>query len=173
MAMVHEPLRIFPDYSLEPQDILLMLLTKHVNHVYHVHRDINKLEMNNLSLSGRQGLGRPQDSCFLIAWIWYKQLDNEEQRINTKVVRRHLLKILPVESSKSGFLRNQIHRLRSRYRFWYMFPNDSLIWILHFVVAGWVHKLRNYANRPNRNNVDETQHIVFADSGFSHGISCQ
>ena len=103
MGMLHPSLRVFPDYSMDPQDILLMLLTKEVEGSY----------TENERRSHVDAIRR---KCLRTAANWLPQLEDEENRINPKSVRRHILKIVPLTPPEprdplDGLIRSLTYRV--------------------------------------------------------------
>ena len=95
MGMLHPSLRIFPDYSMCLQDILLELLTRQVvvactKSKRHgaIYEEENLREENRI-----------REDCVRTAANWFPLLEDDENMISPKSVRRHILKIAPFNLS--------------------------------------------------------------------------
>jgi len=138
MGMVRPSLRVFPDYSMNSQDILLMLLDKHVGAAY----DDNHNDMDTYGpyIQGQQDdiheeypegptIGDFRRDCIDLAASWLPQLEDDENRISSKSVRSHLLSILPLGPPILDY------RFGRKWQFkaylWYKIPNRrSMRWRL-------------------------------------------
>lgn len=127
MAMFGKPLRIFPDYSMQLQDVMLGILRKQVEYTY---RDVKGRKMNDLDVRDKQRLEGKEMGCFLTAYTWCRQLDNETNPIDLRTVRHHLLQIMEANSPSSSSPLKRVRWLKSRFRLWYMISNPGCRWSL-------------------------------------------
>jgi hypothetical protein len=127
MGLVRPSLRILPDYSMQPQDVLLTLLTRVV---YVKFAEIND---SNDSNSLRKQYRR---DCIYVAWHWLRQLEDAKSTIDRKSVRHHLLKILPPDPPK---FRSSIGRTwQLKCYLWYEIPDNPRSKRWQLVRAGHV-----------------------------------
>lgn len=89
MGMIHPSLRILADYSMRPQDILLMLLPRIVESAYAQRRLYSDSPLDSKSLNRSE-----QRSCMHLTRSWVEVLENDVYEINRRSVRHHLLTIL-------------------------------------------------------------------------------
>ena len=87
MGMLEPSLRVFPDYSMHPQEILLEILNKEFADVSaRVSADPNEDEP----------MWSIRDHCFKVAAQWLPQLEDNEHKINLRKVVRHIFSIVPI-----------------------------------------------------------------------------
>jgi hypothetical protein len=113
MGILHPSLRILPDYSMRPHDVLLMLLPKIVESI---------CASNGLCQYdplGSKGLDREyQVRCMQAARYWEFILEYDADKISRRSTRRHLLDILlPLDPPKFGCRIGKVCLLK--YRMWY------------------------------------------------------
>jgi len=98
MGMIQPSLRVFPDYSMHPQDILLELLNKQIAVIADSQpSSLDQLEMKHETVQAiREG-------CISMAAFWLSQLEDNEHRINRRIVRRHILSLVPLDLQDYGY----------------------------------------------------------------------
>jgi len=110
MGMIRPSLRIFPDYSLQPQEILLILLTREAEGYR----------------TGSQGW-LPRDDFVNTASQWFSQLGGYKNGINPRSVRRHLFELIPVWPPKFHCEHRKAWQLKLF--LWWSIPNHrSMLW---------------------------------------------
>jgi hypothetical protein len=109
-GMVHPSLRITPDYSMQPEEVLLMLLPKIVEGEYN-----SMMSHWNSSKS----MGRlEQTQCIRTARRWMESLEHDVHKISRRSVRHHLLNsLLTLDPPKFGCKTGKVCLLK--YRVWY------------------------------------------------------
>lgn len=113
MGMLRPSLRILPDYSMQPQDVLLMLLPKIVEAV----SSSAKWDFPS-GLESRSTNRGNQEYCMMTVWCWIDMFDNSVHKISQRLVRRHLLKILlSLDPPKFGCRTGKVCLLK--YRMWH------------------------------------------------------
>ncbi len=123
MGLVSPGLRIFPDYSMQLQDILLLLAGKQMKHSFD--RSIGTLSIYELE--------EARKDCVRAAAKWSQQLDNDKNKIDPQSVRHALQKILSVDTTLSLC---QIElEWQLRFYIWYKIPNKRS-WAWQLVHAG-------------------------------------
>ena len=99
MGMLDPSFRILPDYSMQPEDILLMILPKIVRSI----QASNKLYWDD-SRSVEEWNRMDQISCMQTVQCWMEILQSDAHRIRPRLVRHHLFNILlPLDAPKSGY----------------------------------------------------------------------
>ena len=98
MGMIGPSLRVFPDYSMHPQDILLELLNKEIAVIDRSHPSgLDQLEKKHGKVLAIR------EDCASMAAFWLSQLEDNEHRINRKIVRHHILSIVPLDLQDYGY----------------------------------------------------------------------
>ncbi|CAG5150414.1 uncharacterized protein ALTATR162_LOCUS2651 [Alternaria atra] len=120
MGMVRPSLRLFPDYSMHPQDILLMLLTKQVEFMF---ADLGKPGGWDDLIARRR-----RQTCMRTAANWLAQLEDDENRIDPESVRRHLFKILPLAPPGCEPVFKTLRTWRLQYKLWHTIPKKRSRW---------------------------------------------
>jgi hypothetical protein len=126
MGMVRPPLRIFPDYSMQPQDVLFMLLTKHVEVMYPENNNLEQSDDRYEPNWGSWVVREFRHASVDLAASWLPQLDDNKNRINTRSVRRHLLKILPLDPPMFDYRFGRTWQFKCY--LWYKIPNERSMW---------------------------------------------
>jgi hypothetical protein len=113
MGMLHPSLRILPDYSMQPQDVLIMLLPKIVESIC----TTNELYRNNLrEFRGFNHLS--QKSCMMAVRFWQSSLEKDMHKTNQKAFRHYLLNIfLILDPPKFGCRTGKVCLLKCQ--MWY------------------------------------------------------
>jgi hypothetical protein len=114
MGMLHPSFRILPDYSMRPEDVLLMILPKIVGSI------LATSKLGWFGLPCVEGLSRAdQIQCMRTVRSWRDALENDVHKISRRTVRRHLLEILlSLDPPKFGLRTGKVCQLK--YRMWYM-----------------------------------------------------
>jgi hypothetical protein len=170
MGMLKPSLRVFPDYSMQPQDILLKLLTKQVGSLYdHVY----------VGFDERLKFWRVRRDCVKTAANWLPQLEDDTHKINPKTVRRHIFSILLWDSQPASYAYRQ-----GRFQFymqdeWDMSLEKSttlsrfVLWNslepVYRIGQKWKGRYTIWRDIPNRRNI--LWRIVHADYKRFAGIS--
>jgi len=98
MGMLNPSLRVFPDYSMHPQDILLELLNKQITVTAKSQPSSpKKLEKRHEKVQDIR------QNCVFMAAHWLSQLEDHEHRINRRIVRRHIFSIVPLDVQDYGY----------------------------------------------------------------------
>ena len=91
MGMLKPSFRVFPDYSMDPEGILLMLLAKQVEVLCARHEEQYPDEIANWDFSETM-----RQMCLRTAADWLPRLEDDANRIDPKNVRRHIINIVPL-----------------------------------------------------------------------------
>jgi hypothetical protein len=151
MGMLHPSLRILPDYSMQPQDVLLMLLPKIVESICATER---------LYLDGTletEGLNhRGQVKCMRTAWYWLDLLESDVHKISKRSVRHHLLRIfLSLNPPNPGCRIGKVCLLK--YHLWWQISEVQVLRAIHFRLG-----LRRW--KYSRSTKKEQAESIFMDS---------
>jgi len=119
MGMLKPSLRVFPDYSMHPQDILLQLLTKQI--------EVLKGECHPVQMEDHGFTTQVLRYFVCTAAEWLPHLEDEEYAINRRTIRRYLLDIVPLHLSRPDYVSRRDWKLR--YYIWSKIPNErNMLW---------------------------------------------
>ncbi|RYN47675.1 hypothetical protein AA0114_g7519 [Alternaria tenuissima] len=156
MGMLDPSFRILPDYSMRPEDILLMILPKIVRSI----QASNKLYWDD-SRSVEEWNRMDQISCMQTVQCWMEILQSDAHRIRPRLVRHHLFNILlPLDAPKSGY--KVVKGCLLKYRWWYHVTEGS-----HLRMMLWRLRQRRWMHfRPAKEKQAEpfTDDSLFAES---------
>jgi len=155
MGMIHPSLRVFPDYSMHPQDILLELLNKQITVIAQSQPpSMDQLEKKHEKVQDIR------EDCVWVAAFWLSQLEDNEHRINRRIVRRHILSIVPLdlqdysyEEWRIQFDRDVLDHLPEKLRKLPLVVPWNLLRLYYPVGKTWHVKYSIWKNIPNERSI--------------------
>ncbi|KAG9192880.1 hypothetical protein G6011_11614 [Alternaria panax] len=132
MAMVHPSLRVFPDYSMLSQDLLLKIVTAHAQYISKEHPKPIATDVDvSQDPEYRDIMVREfVQECLSTTEMWFLHLnDDDKNMIDPKYIRRRLQEILPLFPPSFGCTIEGTWHFKSY--LWYKVPNErSMRWRL-------------------------------------------